>query len=440
MIKRLQKRFILISVLSVLTVLILIMGIINISIYRNLIREADSTIAFIAQNGGTFPKNDFRKNGGNKETGDAAPVAGTTAGQNEGQPNENLDIHPPMNGNKGDMSAEAPFETRFFVVNMNASGRVSSVNTGSIAAITTKQAAEYARTIYSSGQTSGFIGDYRYGVSGILRGKMIVFLDCGRGFNYFRNFLKTSLVVSVLALLGVFVLVTVFSKRAIQPIAESYEKQKHFITDAGHELKTPLTVISANTEVLEMTQGENEWTHSIRNQIARLTELTNNLVSLARMDEQDTQLLMTDFSLSDAVSEALEPFYSVAAHKGRSIESNIQGGLTYCGNEDAIRKLVGILADNAVKYSGEGGKISVSLRSSGRGLLLQTENTIEGNLPKGAHDELFERFYRGDASHSSQVSGYGVGLSMARAIAAAHKGRIAATSEDGKTLTVTVTL
>ena len=436
MIKRLQKRFILISVLSVLAVLVLIMGIINISNYRNLTSEADSTIAFIAQNGGTFPKNDFRKNSGSKETGSAAPTAGST----QGQSNESLDIHPPMNGSQGGMSAEAPFETRFFVVNINVSGRVSSVNTGSIAAITTEQAAKYAQAVYSSGQTSGFIGNYRYGVSNIFGGKMIVFLDCGRGFTYSRSFLKTSLVVSVLALLGVFVLVTVFSRRAIQPIAESYEKQKHFITDAGHELKTPLTVISANTEVLELTQGENEWTYSIRNQIARLTELTNNLVSLARMDEQDTQLLMTDFSLSDAVSEALEPFYSVAAHKGRSIESNIQGGLTYCGNEDAIRKLVGILADNAVKYSGEGGEISVCLRSSGRNLLLQTKNTIDGTLSKGAHDELFERFYRGDTSHSSQVSGYGIGLSMARALAAAHKGRIAATSEDGKTLTVTVTL
>ena len=195
MIKRLQKRFILISVLSVLTVLVLIMGIINISNYRNFVREADSTIAFIAQNGGTFPKNDFRKNGSNNETENAAPAAGTTV-QNEGQPNESLDIHPPMNGNKGTMSAEAPFETRFFVVNMSLSGRVSSVNTGSIAAITTKQAAEYAQAVYSSGQTSGFTGEYRFGVSSILGGKMIVFLACGRGFNYFRSFLKTSLVVS----------------------------------------------------------------------------------------------------------------------------------------------------------------------------------------------------------------------------------------------------
>ncbi len=428
MIKRLQKRFVFISVLSVLAVLVVIMGAVNISNYRASIHEADSTIAFITQNGGTFPRGDFHKNGEDDKIAAA------------GQPSDGKGtVHPPMNDEKT-MSAEAPFETRFFVVNMNAGGKILSVNTGSIAAISTGQAAQYAQTVYSSGKTSGFAGDYRYGVSDAVGGKMIVFLDCGRILNYFRSFFRISIVVSAAALLGVFVLVMLFSKRAIQPIAESYEKQKHFITDAGHELKTPLTVISANTEVLEMMQGENEWTQSIRNQVGRLTELTNNLVSLARMDEHDTKLLMTDFSLSDAVSEALEPFYPVAAQKGKRIEASIQGGLSYYGNEDSIRKLAGILADNAVKYGREGETIHVTLRASGRGAVLQTKNMVEGEIARGGHEELFERFFRGDVSHSSQVAGYGIGLSMARAIASAHRGKISAASEDGRSLIITVTL
>ena len=232
-----------------------------------------------------------------------------------------------------------------------------------------------------------------------------------------------------------------FTWGAIQPIAESYEKQKHFITDAGHELKTPLAVISANTEVLEMTEGENEWTQSIKNQVARLTEMTNNLVALARMDEHESKMLMTDFSVSDAVSESLEPFFAVAEQKGKPIAADIQRGLTLCGNEDAIRKLVGILADNAIKYGMDGETIQLSLRAAGRGIALQTKNFVEGGVEKGSHEELFERFYRGDASHSStQVAGYGIGLSMVRAIAAAHKGKISAKSDDGRSLTITVSL
>jgi len=430
MVKKLQKRFILISVLSVLAVLVVIMGIINVFNYRNVVVEADRTIALIAANGGTFPRGSFHKDSADK-------ASATDLQQKNGMG--------PPSGDRSAMSAEAPFETRYFVVNLSGSGTVTTINTGSIAAVSTSDAADYATQVFKTGQLQGFVGDYRFGVSdtgsGKQVGKMIVFLDCGRSFNYFQSFLRTSLVVSALALMGVFVLVLIFSRRAIKPVADAYEKQKHFITDAGHELKTPLAVINANTEVLEMTEGENEWTHSIRNQVTRLTELTNNLVSLARMDEHDTKLLMTDFSLSDAVSESLEPFFAVAEQKERHISAHIQEGLTLCGNEDSIRKLVGILADNAIKYCGSDGLIEVTLRSAGRSRILQTKNSVDGELAKGAHDELFERFYRGDASHSStQAAGYGIGLSMASAIAAAHRGKIAARSEDGHSLTITVTL
>ena len=229
------------------------------------------------------------------------------------------------------------------------------------------------------------------------------------------------------------------SKRAIKPIADSYEKQKHFITDAGHELKTPLTVISASADVLEMTQGENEWTQSIRNQVVRLTELTNSLVSLARMDEHDSKLLMTDFSISDAVTESLEPFSRLASQQGKHVEMNIQKNISFDGNEESIRKLVGILIDNAIKYSGEKGEIAVTLKSVSRGPMLQMKNSVD-EISKGNHDELFERFYRGDASRSSEIGGYGIGLSIAKAIVCAHKGKITARSEDGKSLLISVLL
>ena len=148
---------------------------------------------------------------------------------------------------------------------------------------------------------------------------------------------------------------------------------------------------------------------------------------------------MTDFSLSDAVSESLEPFAMLAMQKGKTFEMNIQKSISYEGNEEEIRKLVGILADNAIKYSGEKGEIAVTLKAGSKGPLLTVKNTVD-DIQKGNHDEMFERFYRGDSSHSSEIGGFGIGLSIARAIVITHKGKIAAKSEDGKSLTISVQL
>lgn len=222
-------------------------------------------------------------------------------------------------------------------------------------------------------------------------------------------------------------------------MAESYAKQKRFITDAGHELKTPLTIISSNTDVLEMTQGENEWTASIKSQVKRLAKLTNDLVSLSRLDEENSKLIMTDFSLSDAVTEALEPYKKLAEQNGKRLDAFVQLNISYTGNEDSIRKLVGILADNAIKYSSVGGAITVSLKQSGRGAALQFSNPVD-SIEKGNHDIMFERFYRSDESRSSETGGYGIGLSIAKAIVLSHRGKIGARSDDGRSLIITVNL
>ncbi len=416
MIKKLQRRFIIIAVSAVAAVLLVILGSICISIYSEVVAEADSTLSILAENNGNYPKPDNNKD------------------NNNGGGNFSYSSKP-----RQEMSPEAPFETRFFVAYLDDSGEISSVNTGSIAAVATDEAIDYTSEVIESGRQKGFSGVYRFSVSKTDSGIMVIFLDCSRGLNMFSKFLSAILAVSLLGLLGVFIIVLLLSKRAIKPIAISYEKQKHFITDASHELKTPLTVINASTEVLEMTQGESEWTQSIRNQVARLTELTNSLVSLARMDEHDSKPLMTDFSISDAVSEGLEPFAILAVQKGKTFETNIQKNITYEGNEEEIRKLVGVLTDNAIKYSGENGEISVTLKTGSKGPHLLFRNTVEG-IEKGNHDEMFERFYRGDSSHSSEIGGFGIGLSIARAIVNTHKGKITARSEDGKSLTISIQL
>jgi len=434
MLRKLQKRFILIAICAVFVVLTVIMGIINLTNYAQVTSESDKMIAIIMDNGGNFPKQLTKKN---DEDGNGS--AGKAFGQNDqnalADNNKGGKPQMPMGG----MSAEAPFETRYFTVIFDDSGNIVSANTGNIAAITSDEALAYAKRIYSSGRQKGFYNIYRYSVSRTDTGTMVLFLDSSHGLNSYRSFFKTSFAVSLVGFLGVFVIVLLLSKRAIKPIAESYEKQKHFITDASHELKTPLTVINANAEVLEMTNGENAWTKSIHNQVARLTELTDSLVSLARMDERDAKLLMTDFSISDAVWESIAPFRQIIVQQGKTLEESIQKNLSYSGNEESIRKLIGILMDNAIKYSNGGGKIAVSLKSGSKGPVFQICNSVE-SLEKGNHEEFFERFFRGDASRNSETGGYGIGLSIAKAIVGSHRGRITARSEDGHSLLMRITL
>ncbi len=289
MIQKLRRKFIAITMCSVIVVLGVIMGVVNFVNYQDINRRADERLNILAENDGVFPKPDDFPHG--KEP-------------------------PPR-----DMSPEAPFDTRYFTVLLRDTQAVVSVNTGRIAAVSTEAAASYAVELNQAGKTEGFLESYKYRAVPMDDGLLYIFLDCGRELSTFTSFLLTSCLVAIVGIFAVFVLVVFFSKRSIKPIAESYEKQKRFITDASHEIKTPLTIIDASTEVLELETGENEWTKSIKHQIKRLTALTEKLVLLSRMEETGTSFQMTDFSLSDAVTETAQPFppsLTVAATHDRS--------------------------------------------------------------------------------------------------------------------------
>lgn len=268
-------------------------------------------------------------------------------------------------------------------------------------------------------------------------GIMIVFLDCRQDLDNLKAFAFTSIVVSAIGLLAVFILVLIFSKIVFKPVEESYEKQKRFITDASHEIKTPLTIIDANTEVLEMENGENQWTSSIRNQIKRLTVLTNQLVTLSRLDEEKREIQMQEFLLSDVVKESIQSFEVPAKAKGKALSVNLQQGIRMEGNEKAVRQLIGILMDNSLKYSSDVGSIRITLNQKGRKIRLEVYNQVD-NIKQGNLDILFERFYRMDASRNSETGGSGIGLSVAKGIVIAHKGKISAYSNDGRSITINI--
>ena len=340
---------------------------------------------------------------------------------------------------KEHFSAETPFETRYFTVTEDSDGEIADCDMDRIAAIDENTAEEYAEEISKKADTTGFIGIYRYRVTDADGGVKYVFLDCRRELSNFRTVLITTVSVSVLGFAAVFVLVVIFSRMVFRPVEESIQKQKRFITDASHELKTPLTIIDANTEVMEMENGESQWTKSTRKQIQRLSGLVQQLVTLSRLDEEKGLQNPAEFNLSEAVSESVQSYEALAQTKEKKLKLEIENNIFYLGDEKAIRQLLGILMDNAVKYSSDKGNIKLTLKRKGRKILLEVYNDAE-KLPKGKLDVLFERFYRLDSSRNSGTGGSGIGLSVAKAIVLTHKGKITAENRNGNGLTVTVLL
>ena len=430
MIKKFRIRFIAVAMASIFLVLSVILGIMNVVNYRRVVQEADNTLKILVDNDGTFPE---------QQPGDnPAKKAEEADGKTEDPPdkpegeNENAGKQ-----DKPGMSPELPFESRYFSVVLDEDNKKVSVDTGKIAAVNKKTAVKYAKKVAEKSKTSGFYSGYRYQIKEKDGEKLIVFLDTGRNLGTFYSFLGTSIAASLGGMLAVLILVIVLSKRIVKPVIESYEKQKRFITDAGHEIKTPLTVIDADAEVLEMDCGDNEWLKDIRKQTAKLKDLTNNLIYLSRMEENQDKVVMIDFPISDIVEETASSFQALAVTQEKTFDCEIEPMLTCYGNEQNIQRLLEILLDNALKYSNPEGNISVKLKKSGKGISLSVYNTAE-HVSKENISHIFERFYRLDESRNSKTGGYGIGLSIAYAIVQAHKGKITAETEDEKSLKITV--
>lgn len=415
MVKTLQKKFITISMVSTALVLFLMIGGINIFNYLQMMKTINARLAVLTENKGTLPVEKFYPKPDKKDSP---------------RPSE------PNSFRFQKVTKEMPFDTRYFTVQLSSAGEVLFTDTSHIAAITADDAGQYASTLFSRRKMSGFIDQYRYQAIET-ETTLYIFLDCEREQNMVRNFFLTSLIISLLGLTLVFLLILLCSKRVTKPIAESYEKQKHFITDASHEIKTPLTIIDANTEILEMEHGENEWTQSIRKQIKRLTKLTEKLVFLARMDEENAALSMMDFSLSDAMLDVAQSFETVARAKGLSICTDIENDVILHGDEERIRQMLSLLLDNAMKYACKG-EVLYQLKTHGRFKHLTITNQVEG-MSAGRHDELLERFYRPDNSRSRATGGHGIGLSVVAAIVNAHKGKISVKC-DGEKISFYITL
>lgn len=336
---------------------------------------------------------------------------------------------PPFSG-MDRFSPEVPYMLRYFSVYYDAYGAVRRVNQEYIASVSRSDALNYADDVISSGHTEGYYSGYRYLVERNALGTAVVFLNSEKELRAAQSLLFSSLAIALGCLAVVFLLVMVLSRRAIAPYLRNLETQKQFITNASHELKTPLTAIAASADVLAMEQPEDEWVRSIQTQAARLSKLITNLVTLSRLNEENPFPARAPFSLSDALWETAEPFASLARAKGRVYTQDIADGLTVTGDRAAIQQMVSILLDNAVKYSPEGGQIMLCAQRAGKRAEISVRSTCDGAETIDV-DRLFERFYRADESHSGKVGGTGIGLSIARATAEAHGGSIRAAREGG---------
>lgn len=403
--KTLQKKFVITAMAAISVLLLILLGAINGLNFWQTDRQTDRLLETLTRQAAAAPRSEpgmlpFPDMSGKREPGDF--------------------FSPPV-------TEDHAMSARYFCVWFDREGSVARTDIGRISSVSGEEAKEYAEKIYEQGKESGRLNrfEYRRMPARDGQGELLLFLDTSAQRYALLLVLALSAGIGILCWFGMLLLVILLSNKAILPIARNLEKQKQFVTDAGHEIKTPLAIIMANTEAMELCGGETKWSRNIKAQTARLGGLMQNLLVLARLDEGVGELPASDFSMSRLLEEALPTFCESAALKNVMIEAKIGQGIELHSNRENLLRLVSILLDNAVKYVPKGGEIAVTLKRQGRETLLQVENDCE-ELPVDEPEKLFDRFYRGDSARTQKSGGYGIGLSAAQAIVENCKGEIRA--------------
>ena len=437
MVKKLQYRFIAITTLAITAVMIILLVVLNVYNYGATYSDAYRILRFIADNEGEIgtPEEQVRID---RVTDDEDEK---TEPPTPKDPDSESVIRKMINGSSLlDLTGANSYMIRYYSVIFDKDRNVSSVNINHIASFDEEEAAEQAEELLSRTIHHGHFTDGAHVYTFINRrtenkGRIVVVMDSTRDVADATSVIRRSFLLGVFCLVVFAVIIVFLSKKAIAPLMRNMENQKSFITNAGHELKTPLAVIKADTEVLEMSSGANEWTKSISNQVDRLTVLVGNLITLAKMGELDKEDL-SDIDFSECVRTSADNYKVVIENQGKKLETDIADKVKVRGIKDGLTEIVNILLDNAQKYCDEKGTIKVELsrtrKNSGAKLV------VSNDYEKGKdvdYTKFFDRFYRGDTSHNtgdSKNSGYGIGLSMAEGFVEEFNGKIAADFRDGR--------
>lgn len=416
MLKKMRWHFILAAMLAVFIMLVAVLAGINVWNYHTTAERADQRIQEIY-----------------------GFESGKVPGMENSEENASQPVPPDIFNRPDDHDPEAPYTTRFFIVRLDEEGNVTDVSTDFIASVTQTEAEEFARKVLNEKRQVGYYKNYRFQILAKKNDNIVIFLNTTMKLRSVRNVLLISCLVGVVCFLVVFLLVILLSKRAMKPYIRNIERQKRFITDASHEIKTPLTSIATSVDVIEMEYGEDEWTRNIHKQTSKMSRMVADLVTLSRLDEENPFLERTEFSLSDAVWEVAEPFASLAKAQGKKYSQRIEENLTLCGNPDATRQMISVLLDNAMKYSDENGTIRLDVYKVHGKTKIEVFNTCVLEETQNL-SRLFDRFYRPDNSRSRKTGGSGIGLSIAQAVAEAYGGKIKVSSKDGKSIMFQVTI
>lgn len=440
MLKKMRWHFILAAMAAVFIMLVVVLAGINVWNYHNTASHADQRIQEIYT---------FEAGNGTDAAGEMGPTAGASqnseippvnAANTSNPPTGQTETLPPVFPGPGqERDPEAPYTTRFFLVKLDENEEITKVSTDFIASVTQEEAEEYARNILNGKRKKGYYKNYRFQILSDNNGKIVIFLNCSMELHSAWNVLLISCLMGIVCFFIVFLLVLLLSRRAMKPYIRNMERQKRFITDASHEIKTPLTSIATSVDVIEMEHGTDEWTDNIHKQTAKMSRMVADLVTLSRLDEENPFPEKIEFSLSDAVWEVAEPFASLAKAQGKAYTQRIEENLTLCGNPDSIRQLISILLDNALKYSDEHGSIRLDVYKVHGKTKIEVFNTCILEDTKNL-SRLFDRFYRPDDSRSQKTGGTGIGLSIAQAVAEAYGGKIKVHSKDGKSILFQVSI
>ena len=327
----------------------------------------------------------------------------------------------------------------YYTVNLDESGAVSSWYSDRAELYTQEDIEKLATEACAAGKTSGRIGNQFYRLTDTDGGKLLIVVDQSLAMQDAQRVLRLTALLAVaedvLLSLGAVWLI----RRMVKPVDEAMEKQKQFVWDASHELKTPLAVISANAELLAQEAGESKPLEYIQSEVRRTDRLLQSLLTLARMEKGTIQAPHTPFDLSHTVLSVALPFESTVFEAGKQLILTVPDGITYIGDAEMIKQLCVILLSNAEKYSDAHGVITLSLEARGDKRILKVHNTGPA-IPQEAQGKIFDRFYRVDSSHNREIEGNGLGLAIAQNIVREHRGRISVASAEGEGTTFTVTL
>ena len=381
---------------------------------------------------------------GEADPGEAPPPKPDGEPDPDGTPPPKPDGEPPSDGGRRDFELPLGGDSlanlsNAYTIRLDGDGAVTEWISDRADLYTDDQIQAIADAILADGKASGRVGTQYYRLTASDDGRLLVVLDARLEFLSAQRTLRATALVASLACVLLSIGATLLIRRMLRPVQMSFDRQKQFVWDASHEFKTPLAVISANAEVLNRELGPNEYLGYIQSEVRRADNLVQNLLTLARMDKGTVTARLERVNLSEALLEVALPFESTVFEAGKTLETDIPAGVYCRGDAAMLQQLTVILLSNALKYSNEGGLIRLSLAQRGRGATITVYNTGPGIAPEHL-EKIFDRFYREDTSHNSAVAGNGLGLAIARDIVEAHRGRIRAESEYGKSATFIVTL